>query len=171
VTEPTKELLKELAEQAERQQAAASELIERDGRKYLIRPVTRYEMASAGMRGPLLEMIAGAETSEVKEKAIRMDLDKWMDLQEKVVACGLTAPAVWTGRADKRPPGHVTLPALAMCGDLEFIYGAVMNLSGFTVEAAQAASFPDPEPSGAGGSGDSPGGGDAPEPSGAVAAR
>jgi hypothetical protein len=171
VTEPTKELLKEIAEQAERQQAAASELIERDGRKYLIRPVTRFELASAGMRGPLLEMISGAETSEVKEKAIRMDLDKWMDLQEKVVACGLTAPAVWTGPPTKRPPGHVTLPAIAMCGDLEFIYGAVMNLSGFTVEAAQAASFPDTDEAGAGDCGDSPSGGDAPEPSGSVAPR
>ena len=169
MTEPTKELLKELAEQAERQQAAASALIEREGRKYLIRPVTRYEMASAGMRGPLLEMIAGAETSEVKEKAVMVDLDKWMELQEKVVTCGLTAPAVWTGRPEKRPPGHVTLPAIH--DDIQFIYGEVMSLSGYTVEAAQAASFPDPEPSGAGGSGDSPGGGDAPEPSGAVAAR
>lgn len=171
MTEPaSKELRKEIAAQAEAMSAAASELIEREGRKYLIRPVTRREMAASGMRGPLLEMITDAgKTDADKERAVRIDLDKWTALQESVVACGLTAPEVWAGPELKRPPGQVLISTLHR--DMDFIYNKIMSLSGYTVEAAQAVSFPDTEQVGTGNSDDRPGGGDAPEPSGSVAPR
>ena len=170
MTEPASAALrKEIAEQAEQQQAAASRLEEREGRKYLIRPVTQFEMAAAGMKGPLLEMMSGDGTPEEKEKAVRMDSDKWFALQEGVVAHGLLAPVVWAGLPEKCPKGHVTLPAIN--ADIVWLFGRIMDLSGYTVEAAQAVSFPDQEQAGPRDGGDSAGGGDAPEPSGSVAPR
>ena len=73
------------------------------------------------------------------------------------------APAVWKGPEQKRPKGQVTLAGISSY--IDWIYGKVMNLSGYTVEAAQAAGFRGENEAGAASGGDSTDGGHTAKPS------
>lgn len=138
-TNGTPTLAQQLREESERRVTIGDH-------EFTIRFVARDELMATGVFGPVLAHIA--EGSDRRELVRHMKGSEMADIMNATIRAGLVEPRIWTGTPEECPPDRILLGQLGRYR--EPVYHAIMEFSGWAVEVAQAAAFPDADGAGAG---------------------